>query len=124
MKTVETSEKTTVIICQCTQLTQAALEAAVAALREEQPGRIITPGAALHKAGVRLQCGGCIPTVVQVLRDSAQTPPHLGARAQKSVHKPVFQNHNRTNIPPNTAPQSGQESAPLCTPDLSPFCWP
>lgn len=66
------------IICQCTQLTSAALQHALTRAQKQHPNHPITPKAVLHEAGVTLACGGCWPLLMAEMARASALPPDLG----------------------------------------------
>ena len=63
------------IICQCTGLTKSALNCAIERARIERPGEVLTPAVILAAAGIKIDCAGCVPLLIQSMRLHPATSP-------------------------------------------------
>lgn len=62
------------IVCSCSGITDAEIEAAVGWMRAADPDTIITPGKIYHALGKRPDCGSCMPLFLATMRDHASFP--------------------------------------------------
>jgi bacterioferritin-associated ferredoxin len=56
-----------VIVCHCNVITEEAIRAAVDALLDEDPLRVVTPGLVYMTLGKRGRCCGCFPNAISVI---------------------------------------------------------
>lgn len=70
------------IVCQCMNISDHDIRAAVSWMRAADPDTIITPGKVYRALGKRADCGGCMPILLDTLRacDSFQVPVNLQGR--------------------------------------------
>lgn len=58
------------IVCQCQNITDHAIRAAVTWMRAADPDTIVTAGKVYRALGKRADCGGCMPLFVDTMRQS------------------------------------------------------
>ncbi|MHA7774903.1 (2Fe-2S)-binding protein [Roseibium sp. M-1] len=66
------------IICSCNVLSDKQLREAAEEMRADPNGKVPTPGAVFRHLGCRPRCGGCFPSVIDIIHqksseDGAQT---------------------------------------------------
>ena len=74
------------IVCHCQSVTDHDIRAAVTWMRASDPDTIITPGKIYRALGKRADCGGCMPLLLDTMRqcDSFEVPMNLrGLRETK-----------------------------------------
>ncbi|QDG74527.1 bacterioferritin-associated ferredoxin [Labrenzia sp. PHM005] len=59
------------LICSCNVLTDKQLREAAAEMRADPNGKIPTPGAVFRHLGCRPRCGGCFPSVIDIIHEDA-----------------------------------------------------
>lgn len=79
------------IVCHCTGISDHDIRAAVDWMRRADPDTIITPGKIYHALGKRADCGGCMPLLLDTMRQSAS----LGM----PTTPPMTRDGSRQNIP-------------------------
>ena len=57
------------IICSCNVLSDKQLKDAAEEMRADPDGKIPTPGAVFRKLGCRPRCGGCFPSVIDIIHE-------------------------------------------------------
>ncbi|MES2665522.1 MAG: (2Fe-2S)-binding protein [Pseudomonadota bacterium] len=57
------------IVCQCQNISDEQIRSAVDWMRASDPATIITPGKVYHALGKRADCGGCMPLLLDTMRD-------------------------------------------------------
>jgi len=55
------------IICSCNVLSDKQLQEAAEEMRKDPNGKIPTPGAVFRHLGCRPRCGGCFPSVIDII---------------------------------------------------------
>jgi bacterioferritin-associated ferredoxin len=67
------------IVCHCQSVTDHDIRATVAWMRAADPDTVITPGKIYRALGKRADCGGCMPLLLDTMRqcDSFQVPMNL-----------------------------------------------
>ncbi|WP_101067402.1 (2Fe-2S)-binding protein [Roseovarius salinarum] len=58
------------IVCHCNSITDKEIEAAVEWMRAADPDTIITPGRVYHALGKKVDCGGCLPQLIDTMRQN------------------------------------------------------
>ncbi|MTI17222.1 (2Fe-2S)-binding protein [Rhodobacteraceae bacterium RKSG542] len=66
------------IVCHCNVITDHEVREAARKLKEQKGGGVPTPGAVFSHLGKRPKCGGCFPTIIELVyaeheSDSADT---------------------------------------------------
>jgi bacterioferritin-associated ferredoxin len=56
------------IVCHCMAITDHDIRVAVGWMRAADPDTVITPGKIYHALGKRADCGGCMPLVLDTMR--------------------------------------------------------
>ncbi len=59
------------IVCQCQNVSDRDIDAAINWMRAADAGAVITPGRIYRALGKRAECGGCMPQLVAVMRRNA-----------------------------------------------------
>lgn len=57
------------IVCHCQSISDHQIRAAVDWMRAADPATIITPGKIYHALGKRADCGGCMPLLLDTMRN-------------------------------------------------------
>jgi len=57
------------IICSCNVLSDEAIRKAAEEMRADPNGKVPTPGAVFRKLGCRPRCGGCFPSVIDLIHE-------------------------------------------------------
>ncbi|MBN9668821.1 (2Fe-2S)-binding protein [Roseibium aggregatum] len=57
------------IICSCNVLSDKKLQDAAEEMRQDPNGRMPTPGAVFRHLGCRPRCGGCFPSVIDIIHE-------------------------------------------------------
>ncbi len=57
------------IICSCNVLSDKQLKDAAEEMRADPDGKVPTPGAVFRKLGCRPRCGGCFPSVIDIIHE-------------------------------------------------------
>lgn len=57
------------IVCSCMNITDHEIRAAVDWMRASDPSTIITPGKVYHALGKKADCGGCMPLLLDTMRN-------------------------------------------------------
>ena len=75
------------IVCQCRNITDRDIHAAIDWMRAADPDTIITPGKVYRALGKKADCGGCLPLFMDCMGQNAQLavaggPPILRPRRQ------------------------------------------
>jgi bacterioferritin-associated ferredoxin len=67
------------IVCQCNNITDRDINAAIDWMRASDPETIITPGKVYRALGKRADCGGCMPLFLATMRqnENIEVPIHL-----------------------------------------------
>lgn len=67
------------IVCQCRNITDRDIHAAIDWMRASDPGAVITPGRVYHALGKSADCGGCMPLFLATMRgnDNLEVPADL-----------------------------------------------
>ena len=67
------------IVCQCNNITDRDINAAIDWMRAADPETIITPGKVYRALGKRADCGGCMPLFLATMRqnENLEVPVHL-----------------------------------------------
>ena len=67
------------IVCQCTNIADHEIRAAIDWMRASDPDTIITPGKIYRALGKAADCGGCMPLFLDTMRksDSLEVPMNL-----------------------------------------------
>lgn len=68
------------IICSCNVLSDTQLRKAAEEMRSDPNGKVPTPGAVFRHLGCRPRCGGCFPSVIDIIHqksseDETQSEP-------------------------------------------------
>lgn len=70
------------IICQCMNITDSDIHAAIDWMRASDPDTIISPGKIYHALGKAADCGGCMPLFLDTMRSNDNLKvPRLGGGA-------------------------------------------
>lgn len=56
------------IVCQCQNITDRDIDAAIDWMRASDPRSLITPGRVYHALGKAADCGGCMPLFLSTMR--------------------------------------------------------
>jgi len=80
------------IICSCNVLSDEQLRNAAKEMRADPNGKVPTPGAVFRKLGCRPRCGGCFPSVIELIHEKAADEP-AGSEYGKS--KPAAKRNNK-----------------------------
>jgi len=59
------------IICSCNVLSDGMLRKAAEEMRKDPNGKVLTPGAVFRHLGCRPRCGGCFPSVIDIIHEKA-----------------------------------------------------
>ena len=59
------------IICSCQQITDNDIRTAITWMRASDPDTVITCGKIFRALGKRADCGGCMPLLLDTMRDTA-----------------------------------------------------
>ncbi|MEM8569428.1 MAG: (2Fe-2S)-binding protein [Pseudomonadota bacterium] len=62
------------IICQCTQISDRDIDAAIDWMRASDPEALITPGKIFHALGKSADCGGCLRLFATTMRSNENFP--------------------------------------------------
>ncbi|MEP1932047.1 MAG: (2Fe-2S)-binding protein [Roseibium sp.] len=57
------------LICSCNVLTDEQLREAAREMRADPKGKVPTPGAVFRHLGCRPRCGGCFPSVIDIIHE-------------------------------------------------------
>ncbi|MEP3046729.1 MAG: (2Fe-2S)-binding protein [Roseibium sp.] len=76
------------LICSCNVLTDEQLREASREMRADPNGKVPTPGAVFRYLGCRPRCGGCFPSVIDIIHEdvsdktqSNESPPTKSKKA-------------------------------------------
>ncbi|MBO9420421.1 MULTISPECIES: (2Fe-2S)-binding protein [Stappiaceae] len=58
------------LICSCNVLSDKQLREAAAEMRDDPNGKIPTPGSVFRHLGCRPRCGGCFPSVIDIIHEN------------------------------------------------------
>jgi len=67
------------IICSCNVLSDGKLRKAAEEMREDPNGKVLTPGAVFRHLGCRPRCGGCFPSVIDIIHENASEDAQTGS---------------------------------------------
>lgn len=78
------------IVCHCMHISDHDIRAAVDWMRASDPATIITAGKVYRALGKRADCGGCLPLLLDTMRNCAtfQVPMNLPGPALNGVRAP------------------------------------
>ncbi|WP_170773887.1 (2Fe-2S)-binding protein [Ruegeria lacuscaerulensis] len=87
------------IVCHCTNISDADIRAAIDWMRASDSHAVITPGKIYHALGKSADCGGCMPLFLDTMRsnDKLEIPMQLrtlrSAASQEKAHEGRSQSH-------------------------------
>ncbi|AKO95847.1 Bacterioferritin-associated ferredoxin BFD-like [2Fe-2S] binding protein domain protein [Marinovum algicola DG 898] len=79
------------IVCQCMNIRDTEIRAAVDWMRAADPDTIITPGKIYRALGKRADCGGCLPLFLDTMAttESYEVPANLQNLRDRKTRRPV-----------------------------------
>ncbi|MDD9741163.1 MAG: (2Fe-2S)-binding protein [Marinovum algicola] len=79
------------IVCQCMNIRDTEIRAAMDWMRAADPDTIITPGKIYRALGKRADCGGCLPLFLDTMAttESYEVPANLQNLRDRKTRRPV-----------------------------------